>query len=145
MVIKNYELGFSTTARTDIIDLTDQVVGCLRQSPLVNGLVTVFTPGSTAAITTIEYENGVLNDLIRAIERLAPEGIVYEHDRRWGDGNGYSHVRAAMLGPSLSVPVIDGRLALGTWQQIVLVDFNNQPRRRRVLVQVLGEGPGDQP
>jgi secondary thiamine-phosphate synthase enzyme len=89
-------------------------------------------------LTTIEFESGVVNDLRRAIERMAPRDIPYEHDKRWGDGNGYSHVRAAIFGPSLTVPVMDGRLGLGTWQQIVLLDFDNRPRRRRILVQVTG-------
>ena len=95
-------------------------------------------PGSTAAVTTIEYENGVVWDLKEAIERLAPKGIPYRHDARWGDGNGYAHVRAALLGPSLTVPLIKSRLLLGTWQQIVLVDFDNEKRDRMVLVNILG-------
>ena len=101
--------------------------------------ITIFVPGSTAALTTIEYEEGVIKDLIKAIERMAPEALNYEHNERWGDGNGYSHVRAAMLGPSLQVPLIDGRLALGSWQQIVLLDFDNRPRDRRIIMQIIGE------
>ena len=95
-------------------------------------------PGSTAAVTTIEYESGVVWDLKEAIERLAPTGIRYRHDAKWGDGNGYAHVRASLLGPSITVPLIESRLALGTWQQIVLIDFDNEPRDRRVLVTVSG-------
>ena len=140
MAIKNYELLFQTTAGTDVVDLTPKVQELLKQSGIKDGSATVFVPGSTAAVTTIEYESGVLNDLVQAIERLAPEGIDYAHDRRWGDGNGYAHVRAALIKPSLSVPVMEGCLMLGTWQQIVLLDFDNRPRRRRVLVQVLGNG-----
>jgi len=140
MAIKNYELLFQTTAGTDVVDLTAKVQELLKQSGIKDGSATVFVPGSTAAVTTIEYESGALNDLVQAIERLAPEGIGYDHDRRWGDGNGYAHVRAALLKPSLSVPVMEGCLMLGTWQQIVLLDFDNRPRRRRVLVQVLGNG-----
>jgi secondary thiamine-phosphate synthase enzyme len=98
----------------------------------------LFTPGSTAALTTIEYESGVINDLRAAIERLAPERLPYEHNERWGDGNGYSHVRSALLGPSLHVPLIDGKLALGTWQQIVLLDFDNRARQRQVIMQIMG-------
>jgi secondary thiamine-phosphate synthase enzyme len=96
-------------------------------------------PGSTAAITTIEYEPGVLGDLQRAVERLVPRDIPYEHDQRWGDGNGYSHVRAAILGPSVTIPLIEGRLVLGTWQQVVCVDFDNRPRHRKVIFHVIGE------
>ena len=88
--------------------------------------------------STIEYESGVLNDLKRAVQRMAPQDIPYEHDRRWGDGNGYSHVRAALLGPSLSIPIISGKMTLGTWQQIALLDFDNRPRQRRVIVQIMG-------
>ena len=139
MVTKSYELRLKTSSRTDIMDLTGEVQERLRQSGITSGILVVFVPGSTGALTTIEFESGVLNDLLWAIERLAPEGLEYEHDRRWGDGNGYSHVRAALLKPSLSIPIIDGLLALGTWQQIVLLDFDNRPRQRRVLIQVVGE------
>lgn len=140
MVVKNYELYLETTVATDMLDLTGQVQARLEQSGVQNGVLVVFVPGSTGALTTIEYESGVLNDLARAIERLAPQGVNYDHDRRWGDGNGYAHVRAALLKPSLSIPVVKGSLTLGTWQQIVLLDFDNRPRQRQVLVQVLGEG-----
>jgi secondary thiamine-phosphate synthase enzyme len=102
-------------------------------------LVTVFCPGSTGAVTTIEYESGVLRDLQRAIEKIVPPDIPYEHDRRWGDGNGFSHVRAALMKPSLTIPVIKGRLTLGTWQQIVFIDFDNRKRSRNILVHVIGE------
>jgi len=125
-----------TTPDTDIHDLTADVVAAVSESGITDGLVVIFTPGSTAAITTIEFESGAVADLTRAIDALAPTGAHYDHDARWGDGNGYSHVRAALLGPSLAVPVIDGRPALGTWQQVVLCDFDNRPRRRKVIVQV---------
>lgn len=139
MNVCSSELVLETTGRTDMVDITDAVRDRLQESGVVNGGVIVFVPGSTGALTTIEYESGVLNDLARAIETLAPEGQTYEHDRRWGDGNGYSHVRAALLKPSLAVPVMEGRMSLGTWQQIVLLDFDNRPRHRRVVVQVIGE------
>ena len=139
MLVKNYQLSVDTTSRTDLIDITDQVTDRLGQSGVGNGVAVVFVPGSTGSVTTIEYESGALHDLARAIERLAPEGIPYDHDRRWGDGNGYSHVRAALLKPGLSIPVISGRLTLGTWQQIVLIDFDNRPRQRRVVIQIMGE------
>ena len=128
-----------TTADTDIQDLTREVVRILAQSGVQEGQLLVFTPGSTAGITTIEFEDGVVSDLEQAIGRLAPRDKHYDHDARWGDGNGYSHVRAALLGPSMAVPVIDGQLQLGTWQQIVLCDFDNRPRERRIIVQVMGE------
>ncbi len=132
-------LSVQTKGHTDILDLTPRVEEALRQSGVREGTVTVFVSGSTAALTTIEYEPGVLEDLKQAIVRMAPEGIPYAHDRRWGDGNGYAHVRAALLGPSLAVPIVRGDLALGTWQQIVLLDFDNRARKRDVLVQIVGE------
>ena len=139
MAIKTYEITRRTTAKTDIIDLTDEIAEKLGESGVREGQVLVFTPGSTAAVTTIEYEPGVLNDLRAAIERLAPEDIHYEHDARWGDGNGYSHVRSALIGGSFTIPVVGGRLVLGTWQQVVLLDFDNHGRQRRVVIQVSGE------
>ena len=126
------------TSDTDLVDITDEVAAVVRESGAHSGIAAVFVPGSTASITTIEYESGALADLKRAIERLAPRDMHYDHDARWGDGNGYSHVRAALLGPGISVPIRDGRLALGTWQQILLCDFDNRPRTREVLVQILG-------
>ena len=128
-----------TTSNTDIIDMTPQVGEEIQRSAIRNGHVTLFVPGSTAALTTIEYEMGVINDLRKAIERIVPKDLYYEHDERWGDGNGYSHVRAALLGPSLHIPLIDGKLTLGTWQQIVLLDFDNRPRKRRIVMQLVGE------
>ena len=138
MQVESYELTVKTSARTDIVDLTDQVASQLERSKISDGVLVVFVPGSTGALTTIEYESGVLEDLKKAIERIAPEDIHYDHDRRWGDGNGYAHVRAALLKPSVSVPVTGGRMTLGVWQQIVLLDFDNRPRERRVLVQIMG-------
>ena len=132
-------ISLSTKGFTDMIDITDRVVSVLERSEIENGLATVFCSGSTGAITTIEYESGVLQDLQKAIEKIVPSNIPYEHDRRWGDGNGFSHVRAALMKPSLSIPVTKGRLTLGTWQQIVFVDFDNRKRERNILVQVIGE------
>jgi len=136
--ISNVYLSFKTSGDTDIIDITPHVSHSVSESGLTEGQVLIFVPGSTAAITTIEYESGAVRDLKEAIERLAPAGIPYRHDARWGDGNGYAHVRAALLGPSLTVPLIQGRLILGTWQQIMLVDFDNEPRDRKVLVSISG-------
>ena len=139
MTVKSYEIRISTTDETDILDLTPIVSGHVKESEISNGAVLLFIPGSTAALTTIEYESGAVNDLKKAIDRLAPKDLYYEHNERWGDGNGYSHVRAALLGPSLHIPLISGRLILGTWQQIVLMDFDNRPRERCVVVQVMGD------
>lgn len=139
MPIEVHKISVKTTAKTDIIDLTPQVQQEAARSTVRNGHVVLFIPGSTAALTTIEYESGVINDLKNAIERMAPEDLYYEHNERWGDGNGYSHVRSALLGPSLHIPLIDGKLTLGTWQQIVLLDFDNRPRKRQIIMQMLGE------
>jgi len=132
-------ISLSTKGFGHTQDITSSVSDMVETSKIKNGVVTVFCPGSTGAITTIEYESGVLEDLKKAIERIAPSNIDYAHDRRWGDGNGFSHVRAAILGPSLSVPIIRGELALGTWQQIVFIDFDNRSRQRKIVVQVMGE------
>ncbi len=129
---------FETTGDTDIVDLTGEVLRFVSDSGVRDGLVVVFTPGSTAGITTIEYESGAVADLKAALERMAPRHAEYQHNLRWGDGNGYSHVRSALVGPSLAVPIVDGRPELGTWQQIVLCDFDNRPRRRVVRLQVIG-------
>lgn len=123
----------------DIHDLTNEVASRLSGSGLQNGTVTVFVPGSTAGVTTIEYEPGLKKDLPEFFEKIAPVEGSYHHNATWGDGNGFSHVRAAFVGPSLSVPFTEGRLLLGTWQQIVLLDFDNGPRSREVVLQFLGE------
>jgi secondary thiamine-phosphate synthase enzyme len=133
-VIRIQMRGFS-----DMHDITPLAAEFLSSSTVQTGLFCAFVPGATAGITTIENEEGALRDLREAIERMAPRDIHYEHDTRWGDGNGFSHVRAALLGPSLSVPVADGKLRLGTWQQIVLIDFDNRPRNREVIFEIVGE------
>ena len=130
---------FKTRGNADMIDITGAVAEKVRESKLTSGTVTVFCPGSTSAITTIEYESGALSDLERTFEEIAPSDQEYAHNLRWGDGNGHSHVRAAMLGPSLTVPFVDGGLVLGTWQQITYIDFDNRPRSRRLILQILGE------
>jgi secondary thiamine-phosphate synthase enzyme len=138
-MIETYDLTRRTTSGTDILDLTDDIAARVAESGVAHGQALVFTPGSTAAITTIEFESGVIDDLRAAIERIAPQEMHYQHDARWGDGNGYSHVRSALLGGSFTVPVVDGRLVLGTWQQVVLLDFDNHGRQRRIVVQISGE------
>lgn len=122
-----------------MLDLTAQVTGLVAASGVINGIVTIAVVGSTAGITTIEYEPGLVADLGKAFDRVAPSGVAYEHDRRWHDGNGHSHVRASLLGPSITLPLVQGAVTLGTWQQVVLVDFDTRPRTRRIVVQVLGE------
>jgi secondary thiamine-phosphate synthase enzyme len=136
-----FTLEVKTTAGTDILDLTEAVAARVQQTGVTEGLLTLFISGSTAALTTIEFESGVINDLRSAIDRLFPRDLPYEHDRRWGDGNGYAHVRAAFLKPSLGLPIAGGSLQLGTWQQIVLLDFDNRPRQRRIQGQVIGTRP----
>ena len=133
------KLTLTTRGNGDTIDITPGVERALQESQLTNGVVTLFVVGSTAALTTIEYEDGAVNDLNRAIERIAPRDLEYEHHLRWGDDNGHSHVRAALLGPTLSIPFVGGRLTLGTWQQIILIDFDTRPRQREVVAQIMGE------
>jgi len=132
-------ISLSTKGFCDIIDITGHVTSAVGHSKIKDGLVTVFCSGSTGSVTTIEYELGVLRDLQKVIEKIVPSDVPYEHDRRWGDGNGFSHVRAALMKPSLSVPLIDGKLSLGTWQQIVFIDFDNRRRERNLVVHVLGD------
>ena len=136
MSAQNHQIFVNTTGGTDIVDITSKVEREVEKSGVKDGAVTLFVPGSTGALTTIEFESGVVNDLKKAIERMAPESITYEHNERWGDGNGYSHVRAAIFGASLHIPIVGGNLTLGTWQQIVLLDFDNRPRKRRIEVQI---------
>lgn len=138
MKIFNFPMTYPTTAGTNIIDITGNVAEKVREAGINEGQALISVPGSTASITTIEYERGGVRDLLEALERLAPVGIAYRHDARWGDGNGYAHVRAALLGPSVTIPVARGCLVLGTWQQLVLVDFDNHPRQRRIFLQVSG-------
>jgi secondary thiamine-phosphate synthase enzyme len=138
MLVKRKILTFRSSAKTDVFDLTSDVREFVRESGITEGQVLVFVPGSTASVTTIEYETGVVEDLIQAIERLIPSDISYRHNLRWGDGNGYSHVRATFLKPSLSIPIWSGEIVLGTWQQIILIDFDNKPRKRSVVLHLMG-------
>ncbi len=138
--MRAHHFNRTVTSRGDgqIHDLTAEVLACVAEAGVRDGLCTVFVPGSTAGLTTIEHEPGVVHDLVACFDRLAPESLDYAHERAWHDGNGHSHVRAALLGPSLTVPVQAGAPLLGTWQQIVLVDFDNKPRSRRYAVTVIG-------
>jgi secondary thiamine-phosphate synthase enzyme len=139
MTIRTFTRRTHTRGEGEIKDLTGEVASCVAESGVREGTVTVFVPGSTAGVTTIEYEPGVVQDLADCFDRLAPRDLDYAHERAWHDGNGHSHVRAAVLGPSLVVPIIDGRPHLGTWQQLVLVDFDNRSRDRSWSVTVMGD------
>jgi secondary thiamine-phosphate synthase enzyme len=136
---KSGTVSLRTSARDEVIDITGKVQDIVSKSGIDNGLACIFVAGSTAAVTTVEFEPGLVKDLNEAMDRLYPKGIDYDHHRRWGDGNGHSHVRASLVGPSLTVPIVDGRLLLGTWQQIVFLEFDNKPRAREVAVQIVGD------
>ncbi|MBN2246672.1 MAG: YjbQ family protein [Candidatus Aminicenantes bacterium] len=139
MKVVSETISLSTEGFNDTHDITGDVSRKLSGLGLRSGTVTLFTPGSTGGLTTIEYESGALRDFSEMAERLVPQDIHYHHDARWGDGNGFSHVRASLLGPSLVVPFKDGKLMLGTWQQIIFVDFDNRPRSRTIILQFVGE------
>jgi secondary thiamine-phosphate synthase enzyme len=138
-MVKTDSFSVNTQGMCDLKEVTDRVAQAIDDSGVTDGIVTVFVPGATAGVTTIEYEPGAIRDFQDFVERSIPSDGVYRHNERWGDGNGFSHVRAAALGPSMTVPFRDGELMLGTWQQIVVVDFDNRPRRRQVILQILGE------
>ncbi len=138
-MVKTSTISLTANGNADIHDITDQVAAELRKSGLSSGIVAIFCPSATTALTTIEFESGCLSDLRRLFDEIVPPNREYAHNARWGDGNGHSHVRAALLGPSLTVPFAEGRLLLGTWQQIIHVDFDVRPRRRELVVQVVGE------
>lgn len=139
MTVVTKKIKLDTKGDTDIIDITAQVASALSKSKLGSGAVTVFVPGSTGGLTTVEYEPGLVQDLKDYFEKIAPKSGHYEHNVRWHDGNGYAHVRASFLGPSISVPFVDNKLQLGTWQQIIFIDFDNRPRSRELLVQLIGK------
>ncbi len=139
MPVITKELSFWSKGDADIIDITTQVQGELEGVKLKDGIVTIFIPGSTAGLTTIEHEPGLVSDFKKMVERLIPQNINYSHDMRWHDGNGHSHIRSSIIGPSLTVPFSNRQLLLGSWQQIVLIDFDNRPRSRKVLLQIMGD------
>ena len=132
-------IGLKTKGDCHIIDVTRQVAQEVADSGLKDGTATVFVTGSTGGVTTVEYESGLLSDLRDLFDRLTPSNIPYQHNLRWGDGNGHAHVRASLLGASLTVPFVDQRLTLGTWQQIIFIDFDNRPRSRELVLQLMGE------
>ncbi len=139
MTVKTATLPITTRPGLHIVDITGQLQDVVRSEGIREGILTVFVPGSTGAVTTVEYEPGLLEDLEEFWERLVPSGRTYHHDQAWHDGNGHAHVRAALLGPSLTIPVGDGSLTLGTWQQVIFVDFDVPGRNRRLVVKLLGE------
>jgi secondary thiamine-phosphate synthase enzyme len=138
-MVRSISITLSTSGNADIHDITEQISNAVAKSAMKDGTATVFCPSSTSAVTTIEYEGGALSDLKRLFDEIVPAGRDYAHDARWHDGNGHSHVRAALLGPSISIPFVNGRLTLGTWQQVIYVDFDNRPRRRELVLQLVGE------
>ena len=138
MAVRTFRESIQTRGNGHILDITSAVSQAVESSGLSEGLATVFVTGSTASVTTIEYEPGLVHDLTEAVERLYPRAMEYRHHERWGDDNGHSHVRASMLGPSVSVPFTSSKLTLGTWQQIILVDFDTSPRSRDYIIQILG-------
>jgi secondary thiamine-phosphate synthase enzyme len=138
-MVQSYTRQISSRGGGDTLDLTSELIECIERSGITEGTASLFVPGSTAGFTTIEYEPGVVRDLQDCFDRLAPLDIDYSHEQAWHDGNGHSHVRAALLGPSLVLPIREGRPLLGTWQQVVLVDFDNRPRKRSWSVTIIGE------
>lgn len=133
------EIHLDTRGFTDIIDITPQVSSILNESGLKDGQITIFVPGSTGGVTTIEYEPGLLRDLPEFLEQIIPMNRSYYHDDTWHDGNGYAHLRAALIKPSLTVPFVSGQMTLGTWQQIIFIDFDNRKRKRRLIIQLIGK------
>lgn len=138
-MVKTERIALRTQGNAHTIDITQEVAQAVQRSGLRHGIVTVFTPGSTCGLTTIEYEPGAVADLQRVLDEIVPPDRDYEHHKRWGDYNGHSHVRSALVGCSITVPFVDGRLTLGTWQQVVFMDFDTHPRRRELVVQIIGE------
>ena len=139
MTVKTTSISLRTQGNTDIHDITNQIANAVSKSGLTAGLATVFCPSSTSAVTTIEYESGALSDLRSLFDEIVPADREYAHNERWHDGNGHSHVRAALLGPSITIPFVDRQLTLGTWQQVIYVDFDVRPRQRELVVQLIGE------
>ena len=138
MPVESREISLQSRGNCDIIDITSQVAKNVKESGIDSGIVTLFIVGSTAGITTIEYESNLLSDFKNMWDRLMPQNMLYAHNKTWGEGNGHSHVRASLLGASLVIPFVNKKLTLGTWQQIVFVDFDNRPRSRKITIQIMG-------
>jgi secondary thiamine-phosphate synthase enzyme len=139
MMVKNSKISIKTKGNSDIIDITGDIALAVKQSGLKDGTITIFITGSTAGVTTIEYESGLIADFQEMWDKIVPRDLNYQHNLQWGDGNGHSHVRSSLLGASLVVPFINKSIILGTWQQIVIVDFDNRSRNREVFLQIIGE------
>ena len=139
MRIKLNQIFLTTNGNTEIIDISQQINECILSSTITDGLVTIFCPSSTSGVTTLEFEEGVLQDLKRTFNDIVPIDSKYQHDEAWHDGNGHSHVRSALLKTSLTIPLVNGRMTLGTWQQVVFIDFDTRPRKREIIIQVIGE------
>ena len=139
MTVITKAIKINSKGENDMVDITDQTLKAIHESKLKDGIVTVFVSGSTGAITTIEYEPGLIHDFPAMLSRIVPKNIEYKHDNTWHDGNGHSHVRASLIGPSLTIPILQGKLTLGTWQQIVMLEMDTRPRNRNVNVQIMGE------
>ena len=139
MTVTSKSIQINSNGHCDMIDITAQIAREISNSEIDSGTVTIFICGSTAGISTIEYEGGLVSDFKDMWDRNVPQNVPYQHDRRWGDGNGHSHVRASLLGPSLVIPFVNKKLTLGTWQQITVVDFDNRPRSREIVLQLMGE------
>jgi len=139
-MLRNSEIKFNTRGAGDIVDITGELKKTVLESKIKSGTVVVFTPSATSGLTTLEYEPGLLRDLPQLMEKLVPSDRAYQHDETWHDGNGFSHLRSALIGPSLTIPFIDRELTLGTWQQVVFLEFDTRARQRRLAVQITGEG-----
>jgi secondary thiamine-phosphate synthase enzyme len=139
MDIVTSRINLETRGETDMVDITGQLAGSIRNARLKDGIATIFVPGATGALTTIEYEPGLLEDFPTMLDRIAPRNGTYEHERRWHDGNGHSHVRASLIGPSITIPFENGRPTLGTWQQVVFVELDTRARSRQLVIQIMGE------
>ncbi len=139
MAVETREMTFITKGNCDVVDVTSQISEEIKQSGINDGIVTIFVPGSTGGLSTIEYESGLVSDIKEAMERIAPQGIEYKHNLKWKDGNGHSHIRASIVGPSITIPFTKKKMLLGTWQQVIFLDFDNCSRNRKLILQILGE------
>jgi len=138
MIVSSY-IELSTRGQNEIIDISGHVKQLVQEAGIENGSVLIFVPGSTGALSTVEFEPGLVKDIPEFLEKIIPESNYYHHNETWHDGNGHSHIRATLMGPSLTVPIVDAQLTLGTWQQIIFLEFDNKPHQRRLIVQIAGE------
>jgi secondary thiamine-phosphate synthase enzyme len=139
MKVVSDTIKLQTKGEGDMIDMTSQLSNIVKESKIKNGAVTIFVSGSTAAVTTIEYESGLIHDFPEMLSRIVPKDLEYEHDNTWHDGNGHSHIRSSLIGPNITIPIIDGKLTLGTWQQVVLLEMDTRSRNRTVILQIMGQ------